>query len=382
MHANKQNIKGSYISYFSNLVKAHGGINLAQGIPGFDPPAELLEVLSQTKDQRSHQYAPGAGNHMLLKQLQRRYQQEFLPDESEFFIVSGATEAISLIYTYLHHSLRDTLNVLAFSPAYESYIHLPGIFGNKVFFQSLDEHGDVNLDALEANIVQHRIKLVFICSPGNPWGVIADRDTMTRLCEICEKHQCYLVIDAVYRELFYGSRKPWYPTKQISPFVFYVNSFSKLFSVTGWRIGYLLAHKTNMDGLRHVHDYIGLSSPAPLQAALAEYLTYDDQVQHYISQLRSMISHNMVRNTERLAAHGFGIPRHDGGYFIWARCPDHFESGVDFAVELYNTAQTAVIPGAHFGDAWSQYIRINIALPAQSLEPGIDAICEMSSRYL
>lgn len=381
MHANKEEIKGSYISYFSNLVKTYGGINLAQGIPGFDPPAELLEVLSKTREQRSHQYAPGTGNHHLLHQLQRRYQQEFLPDEAEFFIVSGATEAISLVYTFLYHKLRDKLNVLAFSPAYESYIHLPGIFGNKVVFQSLDEQGDVDLDAFEANIIMHRIKLVFLCSPGNPWGVITERDAMTRIIEICEKHQCYLLIDGVYRELYYGSRKPWYPTKQISEFVFYVNSFSKLFSVTGWRVGYLLSHKSNMNGLRHVHDYIGLSSPAPLQAALAEYLTSDEQVQHYIAELRGMISNNFYRNTEKLTSNGFRIPRHDGGYFIWAKCPEHFDSGIDFAVDLYNHLKIAVIPGAHFGNLWDQYIRINIALPVQSLEPGIDAICEMSSQY-
>lgn len=374
--AKRSEIKGSYISYFSNLVRAHGGINLAQGIPGFDPPARLLEILSGINDQKAHQYAPGTGNAQLLDQLKLKYHGNYNPDKSSFFVVNGATEAISLIYTWLFRQFAGSLNVLAFSPAYESYIHLPRIFGNSVTFLPLKQDGEIDLPEFERIIVTEKIRLVFICSPGNPWGRIIDKKTLDAMCYICESSGCYLIIDAVYSELWFSGEKPWHPTGRISKYIFYVNSFSKLYSITGWRVGYFLAHTSNMPALQDIHDYTGLSAPAPLQAALARFMQDKREHSEYIERLRSVIARNFKTQSQRLAENGFTIPPHDGGYFIWTKCPDHIASGVDFAIDLYNRKRIAVIPGAHFGKEWERYIRINIALPPETLESGISGICE------
>lgn len=374
--ANRSDIKGSYISYFSNLVKSHGGINLAQGIPGFDPPTALLDILSGIKEQKSHQYAPGIGNAQLLDQLQQKYKGNYDPERSSFFVVNGATEAISLIYTWLFRQFAGSLNVLAFSPAYESYIHLPRIFGNSVTFLPLKQDGEIDLAEFERALVAEKIKLVFSCSPGNPWGRIIDRKTLDAICSICERRGCYLIIDAVYSELWFSGEKPWYPTGRISKYIFYVNSFSKLYSITGWRVGYFLAHKDNMAELQDIHDYIGLSSPAPLQAALAGFMQDEAANREYVENLRRVIAWNYRRQSLQLIGNGFDIPPHNGGYFIWAQCPDNIASGVDFAIDLYNRMRIAVIPGAHFGKEWERYIRINIALLPEILESGISGICE------
>jgi aspartate/methionine/tyrosine aminotransferase len=378
--AKRSDIRSSYISYFSNLVKAHGGINLAQGIPGFDPPARLLDLLAETRAQRAHQYAPGTGNLDLLEQLRQKYAGNFNKTTSDFFVVNGATEAISLIYTLLFRRHGKDLNVLAFSPAYESYIHLPRLFGNKLFFQFYDQQGNLNLQEFENQLEDNQIKLVFLCSPGNPWGRIASKETLSAICDLCEKHGCNLIIDAVYRELWYSEAEPWYPTNRISKNIYYVNSFSKVFSITGWRIGYLLAHRDNLADLEDVHDYIGLSSPAPMQAALARFMDEKEVQERYITGIKSIIAGNFKTQGRQLSDHGFHVPAHEGGYFIWTRCPDHISSGVDFAIDLYNRHQTAVIPGAHFGKEWEQYIRINLALPSEILEEGIRRVCLMAKR--
>ncbi len=377
--ANAIDIRGSYISYFSNLVKKHGGINLAQGIPGFAPPAKLLEILSGIKHQRAHQYAPGTGNLELLEQLRKKYAGRYNHEVSDFFIVNGATEAISLIYTYLYFLHKHELKVLTFSPAYESYIHLPRLFGNEVFFTTVSDNGKIDLELFERKIVTEKIKLVFLCSPGNPRGWIIDKVTLSTMCDICEQNKCYMIIDAVYSELPFSSELPWYPTDRISRFVFYINSFSKLFSITGWRIGYLLAHLDNMAALEDIHDYIGLSSPAPLQAAIAGFIKDPVCQKEYLDEIRKLISQNYLMQSARLSDQGFYIPSIKGGYFIWARCPEKVGSGVEFAINLYNNQQTAVIPGKHFGREWENYIRINIALPPDILEAGINRVCDAVS---
>ncbi len=372
--ARLSDIKGSHISYFSNLVKVHGGINLAQGIPGFAPPSGLLKYLSETASQPVHQYAPGTGNTDLLARLEERYTGLFNPDTSNFFIANGATEAISLIYTYLHRKMGGAMRVLTFSPAYESYIHLPNIFGDTLTTLPQDDHGKFDIGPFEQVIKDEKIQLVFLCSPGNPRGTVYDQQTLSALADICARQQCYLLIDAVYSDLCFDGARPWYPTHQLSPYVFYVNSFSKLLSVTGWRVGYFLTHQSHYEALKRIHDYIGLSSPAPFQAAIARFLEKKEEVEAYVTEVRLLLANNYLSARERLLAEGFVIPEHQGGYFIWARCPKHIDSGTTLGINLYNKYRTAIIPGAHFGAEWNQYIRINIAQPPDVLHQGVNHI--------
>lgn len=377
--ANASQIQGSYISYFSTLVKTHGGTNLAQGIPGFQPPELLLRLLSELLSEPVHQYAPPFGNLKLLGQIDQMYQGSYNPEISRFFVVNGATEAISLIYTYLNRKLGDELSVLTFSPAYESYIHLPHIFGNKLILQPLEPDGSIDTMLLEGLLKEHHIKLLFLSSPGNPWGIIPDQQTMKRVTELCEQHECYLIIDAVYSEIWFGNQQPWYPIATLSPYVFFVNSFSKLLSVTGWRLGYFLTHHSHFQRLKEIHDYIGLCSPSPFQEAIARFLANPDELREYTGWVRTRIAENYHPRKTQLEAHDFSIPDHHGGYFIWAQCPAHIHSGVQFAVDLYNHHRTAVIPGKHFGNDWERYIRINMAMPEEVVEAGINAICSAAS---
>ena len=132
---------GSYISYFSNMVKQRGGINLAQGIPGFEPPAELIKSLKDSADLKVHQYAPGMGNFQLLQLIAAKNRVSV----DNLLIVQGATEALSLIYTYINKKLSGDFAVLSFEPAYESYLQLPKIFGQEFIHFPLNS--DFTFDA-------------------------------------------------------------------------------------------------------------------------------------------------------------------------------------------------------------------------------------------
>jgi len=122
--------EGSLISYFSNKVKLNGGINLAQGLPGFQPPLKLQQKLSEISLRNDiHQYAPGIGNFKLIELIQQYYKKydPTLTNDS-ILITQGATEAITLVYLY-HKQKYGKLNVLGFDPVYESYNNLPKNFG-------------------------------------------------------------------------------------------------------------------------------------------------------------------------------------------------------------------------------------------------------------
>lgn len=375
MNRHKTKPNGSYISYFSNLVKQNGGVNLAQGIPGFQPPAELRNALKELAHSNIHQYAPGMGNFRLLNQIYSHYSKVFCVDADGFLIVQGATEAISLIYTYLNKILGSDFSVLSFDPAYESYSQLPKIFGQRFVSYPLNEEYSIDFDDLKKAIPERNVKIVFLSSPGNPFGKTWSKHEVNQLVKLAEEMDFYLIFDAVYKDLYFDN-EPYLPLEHSSPNVFYVNSFSKTLCITGWRIGYLYVHEEHRKGLRSIHDYIGLCAPSILQEALATYLESNEFGDKFVANFRNDVKANFNYLAPLLAKLGFTIPPTNGGCFIWTKLPKGINDGFDFASELYSKAGVATIPGEHFSKNYASWLRLNIARPAEEIEKAAGLIEE------
>ncbi|BDX38488.1 aminotransferase [Tenuifilaceae bacterium CYCD] len=350
--------QGSYISFFSNKVKMFGGINLSQGIPGFNPPEELIDELTEISHTNIHQYAPGLGNLKLLELIAKQYQIE----TGNLLVVQGATEGLSLIYTYLLKLIGKDFSVLAFDPAYESYSKLPEIFGQPFVAFPLNDEGTFDTDGLSKAIITKNVKLIFVSSPGNPYGKIFSKAEVDTLIELSNKLGFYLVFDAVYDELYFNE-PPYIPVKSINERLFIVSSFSKSLCITGWRIGYIIHDKAHAAGLQSVHDYIGLCAPSLLQQALANYLAKNNYAKDYRFEFRKNITQSFLSLSGTLRELNFEIPKIDGGCFIWAKLPKGFTDGFKFASMLYQENKVAVIPGEHFSPNKVNWIRFNIARP-------------------
>lgn len=368
-----QKPSGSYISFMSNKVKAHGGINLAQGIPGFDPPKELTQILSEISNHKIHQYAPGNGNNELLDLLLDKYRLDFEFTKDNILITQGGTEALSLLYIYFNKMLTKPFSALAFDPVYESYKYLPGIFNTDFVPFAFEKDSSVDFEKLENTCIKNKVKVIFLGSPGNPYGKIWTKDEMDSLIQLSHKRKIFIVLDAVYRELYF-EEAPYVPLDQFNPNLFYTNSFSKLFSITGWRIGYLIAHQKHMDNIKSIHDYTGLCAPSVLQQAIVEFLKKSDFGNAYVSELRKKLSHSYNHLANELKNLGFQIPETKGGYFVWAKLPEKFPDGFKFAIDLYEEQKVAVIPGEHFSENATNYIRFNIAREKSEVDEGIKRI--------
>jgi aspartate/methionine/tyrosine aminotransferase len=364
---------GSYISFMSNKVKSQGGINFAQGIPGFDPPKELTDILSSITNEKIHQYAPGNGNNELLDLLLAKYQTEFPFTKDDFLITQGGTEALSLLYTYFNKILPKPFSALAFDPVYESYKYLPGIFNTDFVSFSFEDNFSIDFEKLKATCIDNKVKVIFLGSPGNPFGKVWSKEEIISLLELSKSEDIYIILDAVYKELYYD-QKPYIPLDQFNPNLFYTNSFSKLFSITGWRIGYLIAHKDHMQQIKTIHDYTGLCAASILQQAVVEYLENYDFGNDYVSNLRNKLRESFNYLSESLKDLGFEIPETKGGYFVWAKLPKKYSDGFKFAIDLYDQEKVAVIPGEHFSDNAKNYIRFNIAREKSEIDEGIKRI--------
>lgn len=365
--------QGSLIGYMSSKVKEGGGINLAQGIPGYEPPAELLESLRKASFKNVHQYPPGTGNFRLADFIAHSFENELQITRDDVLITNGATEALSLLFLYFTQFLKQDFSVLSFDPAYESYSRLPEHFGvNYVSFGDYSQNS-MNFEVFETLVKENNVKLLFLGSPGNPYGRMHSEKELDTLCLLAEKLDFYIVFDAVYKEL-YTQQKPYQGLKHFGKRYLYVNSFSKLLSITGWRIGYLLADSTHMKGIRSMHDYTGLCVPSVLQEALIDYLEDNNGGIDYIVLLRNQVNAAFLFFIPELEKMGFNIPIIDGGYFIWAQLPNKFRCGFEFAEKLYEKERIAVVPGIHFSKNASSYIRINIARPEKELWSAIEGI--------
>jgi len=356
---------GSLISYMSDKVKAGGGLNLAQGLPGFPPPPELLDTLRTITGEPFHQYAPGIGDAELLDATHALFTPHG-PGRDQFLITNGATEAITLIYTYLAKLLPRGFTTLAFEPVYESYRNLPPIFGSRFVAFDAPEGILPRRADLRKVIMAEGVKVVFVCSPGNPWGRIWRRNEVEAILELSEELDFTVIFDSVYHGIYFGEA-PYLPVERISPRLFFVDSYSKMLSITGWRVGFLAADRSHFAALKSMHDYTSLSSSSVLQKAIARYLAAHDNGAAYLAAARRTVGTSFAALEKPLGSLGFRIPPIDGGYFIWAELPERFDDGLAFAEELYAQEKLAVVPGIHFSDAGGRFVRFNVAKPLDDI---------------
>ncbi len=355
---------GSLISYFSNRVKKEGGINLAQGTPGFPPPHELLTLLKDlSTDNTQHQYAPGTGNYQLLELIRENLSNHAPTAPDNLLVLQGATEGIFLTFFYLTTFLERPFSALSFDPVYESYPILAQMFKVPFEYAGLEENLEVDFRKLEKTIAEKNVKVVFVASPGNPLGKVWNREEMTRLKELSEKYGFYILFDAVYKDIYFD-RAPFNPLAFNYEKLFYIDSFSKTLSITGWRIGYIAASREHMVKIRGLHDYTGLCAPSVLQTAIAKYLAANNYGRDYINTVKSKCRQTFAYMKAKMEDLGFRVSRIEGGYFLWARLPGKhpWNDAFEFALDLYEKKQVAVVPGENFSKTKNDYIRVNIAV--------------------
>jgi aspartate/methionine/tyrosine aminotransferase len=370
---------GSLISYFSSLTAKQGGINMAQGKPGFSPPPELLRLLREkSKIMPLHQYAPGNGHPGLLDLLASRYSEYSVLGDENLVIVQGATEGIFLTLFYLNTILPPPYSILSFDPVYESYPELARFLSKPFIYQDLEPDLSLNFKKLERSIKNKNVKIVLLASPGNPLGKIWSKAEMMEMIELSGKLDFYLVFDGVYMDIHFY-QPAFNPLETAAPFLegsrlFYVSSFSKMLSITGWRIGFVIADPNHMKRIRAIHDYTGLSAPNLFQVAIAEYWKRNDFGRKYLDSVRCQCREAFALMKASLEKLGFQVPGIQGGYFLWARLPGKYSDGFRFSLDLLEREKVGVVPGENFSLTRHDHIRINIATELPVIRQGINGI--------
>ncbi|WP_020536973.1 methionine aminotransferase [Lewinella cohaerens] len=268
----------SIFSVMSALAREHKAINLSQGFPNYDPPAELRRLVNSHLESGHNQYAPMPGLPELRKVITDKHKRSSGNDinpETEITITSGATQAIFCAITTV---VRPGDEVILIEPAYDSYRPVVELSGGKVVAYQLT-YPDYQIDwEAFAKLLTDRTRLIILNTPHNPTGTIWQKKDWEQLEQLVAGTDIFVLSDEVYEQLVYDGQRHYslldFPALFERGFATY--SFGKTFHSTGWKVGYCLAPDYLMKEFRKIHQFNVFSVNTPVQYALADYLKDPD----------------------------------------------------------------------------------------------------------
>jgi methionine aminotransferase len=256
----------------SKMALDYGAINLAQGFPNFSVDEQLIELVEKNARKNVHQYAPMAGNLMLLEQVkiltQKSYQRTI--SNNEVLITAGATQAI---FTTIQALIFPEDEVVIIDPAYDCYAPAVDLAGGKCVHVAMENDFTIKWDKVE-NAFTSKTKLLIINNPHNPSGKIFTQEDIEQLKRILLKNdQVFLLSDEVYEYITFEEKHISINTiPELFERSIIVSSFGKSFHITGWKIGNIVSSEKIMNEIKKVHQFLVFCVNSLAQQCLADYL--------------------------------------------------------------------------------------------------------------
>ncbi len=269
------NTELSIFAIMSGMANEYKAVNLAQGFPNFSIDSELLNFLKQSIYSEKHQYAPIAGDALLLASIAKKIKSVHKVDvdpKTEITVTNGATQAL---YTSISTVLNKGDEALVIEPCYDSYVPAIEMQGAKpIFFQMDVPSYTIDWGKLEKKITK-KTKLIVINNPHNPTGRVFDEEDIKSLETIFQKHkQLYLLSDEVYEHIAFKPKKhiSALSSEVLRPRSFVCASFGKILNATGWKIGYCVAPQPLMTPFRSLHQFQVFDINSFVQSAIGYYI--------------------------------------------------------------------------------------------------------------
>lgn len=335
----------------SALATATGSINLGQGFPDTDGPAEMAAIAAaDIVGGRGNQYPPGPGIAPLRQAIaehQRRYYGLTPDPDTEVLVTAGATEAIAASLLAL---LETGDEVVALEPFYDSYaacIAMAGAIRRPVTLRP--PSFALDLDALR-DAITARTRVLLLNTPHNPTGTVLRREELAAIAELAIEHDLIVVADEVYEHLTYDGI-PHVPIATLPGMwerTVTIGSAGKTFSFTGWKVGWVTAPAALVSAVRTVKQFLTYVSAGPLQAAVAHGLRLGED---YFAGFRADLEAKRDRLCAGLAAAGFEVFRPAGTYFVTTDVrPFGTDDGMAFCRSLPERCGVVAIPNVVFYD--------------------------------
>ena len=337
----------SVIREMTRVADETGAINLAQGFPDFPAPDVLKEAAVRAIRDDVNQYAVTWGAPRLRSAVAasyaRWYDIEIDPDR-EVTITCGATEAMAAVLLAL---VDPGDEVIVLEPFYENYGPDAVLCAARPVFVRVEPGEGLDLDRLAAAFGP-ATRAIVLNTPNNPTGHVLTRSELEAIAELCQRHDAWAITDEIYEHILYdGVHVPMACLPGMSDRTVTVSGASKTFSVTGWRVGTIVAPAGASGAIRKVHDFLTVGAPAPLQEAVATALeTLGDD---YYQELANAYRRRRDLMVGALKTAGFRCTPPAGAYYILADFSEFSDQrDTAFAMALARDAGVASVPGSSF----------------------------------
>jgi aminotransferase len=373
----------SVIRRMTRVANAHGAINLSQGYPDFDPPPELLQAAERAARHGPHQYAVtwGAANfRAALARKQSRFMGLPLDPETNFVVTCGSTEAMMVA---MMTACNPGDKVIVFSPFYENYVADTVLSGAVPIYVPL-RPPDFSLEtgALRQAFAQNP-KALILCNPSNPSGKVFTRDELLFIARLAEEHDVFVIVDEVYEHIVYAPSRHVYFASLPGMFerTISCSSLSKTYSITGWRLGYVIAPPAVINEARKVHDFLTVGAAAPLQEAAVTALGFPDS---YYAELQAAYTGKREIFLKYLDQAGLTYTKPEGAYYVMVDIAEFgWADDVAFCEWMAQAVGVAAVPGSSFfREPVRHLIRFHFAKRPETLVAAGERLTKLRERAL
>jgi aminotransferase len=363
----------------TRISNQYGAINLSQGFPDFEPPREITDRLSEVAHEGPHQYALTWGAQNFREALAKKHEHfsgmKINPD-TEIVVTCGSTEAMMA-------SMMSVCNpgdkVVIFSPFYENYGADTILSGAEPIYVPLKPPTfDFDANELEDAIKQDGVKALILCNPSNPCGKVFTRQELTTIAYLAKKYDIYVITDEVYEHIVYKPNEHTYMATlpNMRERTIMCNSLSKTYSITGWRLGYVIAPPQIVDRVKKVHDFLTVGAAAPLMEAAVVGLEFGDD---YYQKLQDHYTHMRGIFTEGLKNIGLPFTQPQGAYYVLMDISEFgYESDLQFCEDLARKVGVGAVPGSSFfRENVNHLIRFHFAKQDETLFKALDRLADI-----
>ena len=364
----------------SALAARIGAVNLGQGFPDEDGPAQMLKVAQDAIAGGVNQYPPGLGipelRNAIAAQRRRRYGIEYDPD-TEVLVTVGATEALAAALLGLVEPGSEVLVIEPFYDSYSPVIAMAGCHRVTVPLAPAGRGFALDVEALRAAVTP-RTRALLLNSPHNPTGMVLSDAELSAVATLATEHDLLVITDEVYETLVFGvEHHPLAGYPGMRERTVTISSAAKMFNATGWKIGWACAAPDLIAGVRAAKQYLTYVGGAPFQPAVAYAIDHEDE---WVAGLRADLQAKRDRLGEALADLGFEVHHSAGTYFLCADPrPLGYTDSTAFCAELPHKAGVAAIPMSAFtsgdpdnpADGWNHLVRFAFCKRDDTLDEAI-----------
>jgi aspartate/methionine/tyrosine aminotransferase len=371
----------SVIRGMTRLANKHGAINLSQGFPDFDPPEALRQAAERAGRQGPHQYAVtwGApGFRAALARKQTRFMGMPIDPDENVVVTCGSTEAMMAA---MMTACNPGDHVVVFSPFYENYVADTILSGAQPIFVPLyPPHFRFDPDELR-RAFERKPKAIILCNPANPSGRVFTRAELEMVAELAEEADAFVITDEVYEHILYAPNQHIYAASLpgMARRTISCSSLSKTYSITGWRLGYIIAAPEVIADARKVHDFLTVGAAAPLQEAAIAGLELPDS---YYADLQASYTAKRELFLGYLRRAGLRFSEPEGAYYVMVDISEFGQkSDSAFCEWLVSAIGVAAVPGSSFfREPVGDYIRFHFAKREETLVAAGERLLELRAK--